>query len=210
MLTKIKIVLGVIAVAAIIAVPILTRKLLEKSRQINEMSTYVVNKDKEIEYYKNVAGKEVAKKESVIMALDAFKKISKEQDLKFLEEFEGLKKSLRNLEAVTDINTQTVSELKGGLSDTTVVVDNVPVESFTFDLQDEWVRNKGIVIPSLAHIEIETSVEVPIQGVIYWERAKLFGWGPRWFTKKHYITELTSPNPHTKITKTNQLLIRRK
>lgn len=210
MITKIKIAIGVVALAAMIAVPILTRKLIEKSRQLNEVSTYIVNKDKEIEYYKNVAGKEVAKTDAAMMALDAFKKISHEQDLKFIEEFKGLKKSLKNLEAVTDINTQTVSNLKGGLNDTTVVVNNLPVDSFTFDIQDEWVRNKGIVIPSLAHIEIETTVEVPIQGVIYWERERLFGWGPRWFTKKHYITELTSPNPHTKITKSNQLLIRRK
>lgn len=161
----------------------------------------------EVEYYKLENGQLVATKDAAILDLKTVKKLSEDKDLQWIEQFEGIKKNLRNLETATQINTETIASMKGNITDTVVVVDSTEHKAFSFDNSDKWMEVKGVVIPDLKTVDTFVKVQVPIEGVMFWKRKKVLGLR---IGGKEWSSEFTSPNPYTKITNLNQILIKRR
>lgn len=180
------------------------RAAMEANRNL---VTYATQKDAFLTYYVNEYNKEVAKKDAVVLEYSTFKKLAEDNHLEYLKNFEGLKRNLKNLEVATNINSETIANLKGGMTDTTYVVDSTAHRAFSFNISDEWMEVKGVAIPDLKEIRPSVRVNVPIQGVMYWERKKILGLR---LGRKKYSTEFTSPNPYTKITNTEQIIVKRR
>lgn len=178
--------------------------LREQNKQITQ---YAIQKSMEVEYYKLENGQLVATKDAAILDLKTVKKLSEDKDLQWIEQFEGIKKNLRNLETATQINTETIASMKGNITDTVVVVDSTEHKAFSFDNSDKWMEVKGVVIPDLKTVDTFVKVQVPIEGVMFWKRKKVLGLR---IGGKEWSSEFTSPNPYTKITNLNQILIKRR
>lgn len=175
--------------------------------QVKQITQYAIQKSMEVEYYKLENGQLVATKDAAILDLKTVKKLSEDKDLQWIKQFEGIKKNLRNLETATQINTETIASMKGAVTDTVVVVDSTEHKAFSFDNSDKWMEVKGVVIPDLKTVDTFIKVQVPIEGVMFWKRKKVLGLR---LGRKEWSSEFTSPNPYTKITTLNQILIRRK
>lgn len=162
-----------------------------------------------ISYYKNKAGEEVAKRRALELDYSTFKTLSKSKDLEWVKEFQGLKSSLNNLQEATRINTQSIADFTTtGKESPPVVINHVPHEAFTFENKDEYITETGTVVPDLKLVTSHITVNVPLEGVVYWQRPHKFlfiRWG-----KKKYFTEFKSHNPHTKITQIESLVIKSK
>jgi len=178
--------------------------LREQNKQITQ---YAIQKSMEVEYYKLENGQLVATKDAAILDLKTVKKLSEDKDLQWIKQFEGIKKNLRNLETATQINTETIVSMKGNITDTVVVVDSTEHKAFSFDNSDKWMEVKGVVIPDLKTVDTFVKVQVPIEGVMFWKRKKVLGLR---IGGKEWSSEFTSPNPYTKITNLNQILIKRR
>lgn len=178
--------------------------LREQNKQITQ---YAIQKSMEVEYYKLENGQLVATKDAAILDLKTVKKLSEDKDLQWIKQFEGIKKNLRNLETATQINTETIASMKGNITDTVVVVDSTEHRAFSFDNSDKWMEVKGVVIPDLKTVDTFIKVQVPIEGVMFWKRKKVVGLR---IGSKEWSSEFTSPNPYTKITTLNQILIKRR
>jgi len=178
--------------------------LREQNKQITQ---YAIQKSMEVEYYKLENGQLAATKDAAILDLKTVKKLSEDKDLQWIKQFEGIKKNLRNLETATQINTETIASMKGNITDTVVVVDSTEHKAFSFDNSDKWMEVKGIVITDLKTVDTFVKVQVPIEGVMFWKRKKVLGLR---IGGKEWSSEFTSPNPYTKITNLNQILIKRR
>lgn len=149
---------------------------------------------KEVSYYKNKLGDEIAKNETIQLESKTVKELVKEGQLPILKEFEGLKKNYHNLETLLQASIRMNSQLS-------LQVQN----DSSFKYQDEFRHLIGRITHDstgyTAHITDTT--EVPIDIVIYWKR--------KWFLgKKSYQAEAISKNRSAKITGLETVQIRKR
>lgn len=189
-----------------ITVVIMFKKWQHAEGQVTQLTDYVKVKDAETEHYKNQYGRQVAKTDALQIDFDTFKKISSDKDLEWIQQFEGVKKSLKNLEVTTQVNAKAVADFKLTGTDTTIMVDGKSTPGFNFGVDDQWLKVEGIVLPETKYVQALVEVNVPIEGVLYWQRKKILGLR---IGKKTWKSEFTSPNPHVTIMNNNQILIRR-
>lgn len=149
-------------------------------RDRDQAITFAANEKKLVESYRNKLGNVVIRVEELNLSLANAVKLRETERLKFLDNFNKLKKDLRNLE-------------NAGSFDWLVVEDSIPVTSevlpcpdslrvWTYRLKDEWndIEAKVIDTPRL-------KINVPVYYADYWDR--------KWFLgRKHYYRETTSPN----------------
>lgn len=149
-------------------------------RDRDQAITFATNEKKLVESYRNRLGNVVVQVEELNLSLANAVKLRETERLKFLDNFNKLKKDLRNLE-------------NAGSFDWLVVEDSIPVTSevltcpdslrvWTYRLKDEWndIEAKVIDTPRL-------EIKVPVYYADYWDR--------KWFLgRKHYYRETTSPN----------------
>ena len=104
-------------------------------------------------------------------------------------EFDGIKKSLRNLENFTQTSQITTIHKTVKLKDTTIVsVDSVRIHATTFKYVDKWESISGVIVSD--SIQWNISHKDSLKVVQYWDR--------KWFLgKKKYFTEIKSENPNT-------------
>lgn len=104
-------------------------------------------------------------------------------------EFDGIKKSLQNLENFTQTSQITTIHKTVKLKDTTIVsVDSIRIHATTFKYVDKWESISGIIISDSIQWDIAHKDSLKI--VQYWDR--------KWFLgKKKYLTEIRSENPNT-------------
>ncbi len=185
----------------------LMTKLNTALSERDQATDYATQSSKQISYYKNKADEEVAKKDAVTLDYKLLQTLSKNNELQWLKQFEGLKSNLKNLEQATQVNTATIASFSTVGKDTTVQIDSVYHPAFTFENKSQYILETGTVIPELKRVDSHIEVEVPIDLVVYWQRKKflLLRIG-----KKEYKTEATSPNKATKITGLDQILIKRR
>lgn len=149
---------------------------------------------KEVSYYKNAFGNQVAKNETLQLESKTVKELVKEGQLPILKEFDGLKRNYRNLESLMQASLRVSSQL------------SLQVQSdSSFSYQDEYRHLIGRITKDstgyIAHVT-DTST-VPIDIVIYWKR--------KWFLgKKTYAAEAVSKNKSAKIIGLETIQIRKK
>lgn len=149
---------------------------------------------KEVEYYHNKLGNEIAKNQTLQLETKTIKELVKEGQLPILKEFDGLKRNYRNLETLLQASIEMGSQLS-------LQIQN----DSTFDYQDEYRHLIGRITRDssgyVAHVT-DTTI-VPIDIVVYWKR--------KWFLgKKTYAAEAVSKNKSAKITGLETIQIRKK
>lgn len=160
---------------------------------------------KKIEIYENKLGNQVSKNEALEFNLRTVQRLRKEEQLGWLEQFESLKKSLKNLEYAQQINAKALQDLDITVSDTTIYItksgDTTTVTAKKLNYIDKWTSVKGTVYDTTADLKIE--MNVPISTVVYWER--------KWFLgKKTWQVEATSENPYVAITGLTNINVKKK
>jgi hypothetical protein len=199
--------IGLILVAAFVILPLIYHKWREAEARADSLGSYAKSKDDSVSYYQNKLGQEVAVKQAVELDYKALQTLSNDRHLEYLKQFEGLKSNLKNLTVATNVTAQAVANFQGKLTDTTVTIDSVSHKAWTFLNEDTYTREEGTVIPDLSKVITKISMEVPIQGALFWQRKKILFLR---IGKKQWRSEFTSPNPHVRLTKTEQLLIQKR
>jgi len=197
-------IIQIVVILMALSAPFFALKWRDAEGRETMVSQYAIAKDKEIEYYRNSLNEQVAKTDAVLLETKSLKKLAEDNSLKWLKEFEGVKKNLRNVEVATNLNTQTIAEFTATGTDTTILIDSVETPAFTFVNKNEWIDESGTVIPSLKKVDTKIKVTVPIEAVLYWERKKVIGLR---IGRKQYKVEVKSKNPYTTILQADQLLI---
>lgn len=157
--------------------------------------------EQKLELYVNSYNQQVAKTKVTELTLENVQRLRESDRLKFLKQFDALKKDLRNLESASSV------ELNLNKDSVRVQLVNVPCEDsvkmFRYYYHDEFNMIDAIVMENPV-IEIR----VPVNSVVYWERKKKFLW---WRVgAKSWSMEVTSPNPLIQITKADLIRVERK
>ncbi len=155
----------------------------------NSYKTLYESSNKEAIIWKDESGKWRSKAEAIEVTNSELKNV---KELEYLsEEFEGIKKSLKNLENYNKIGSTTTIDKTIKLKDTIIyTIDNQIIKASTFQYNDKWDNISGIIVSDSIQWKVfhKDSLEV----VQYWDRTWFLG-------KKKYFTEIKSANPNTKI-----------
>lgn len=154
----------------------------------------VINHQRSVKFYKNKMGHQVAKARAIEISRNnrLLKLYTDSLQKRFNVKLKQVESSVR-------------AELKGTvvirhipLRDTVFIRDTVKVYARRFRYADTWNTLSGLVVnDSLQDVLLE--YRVPVDVVVSWERPRLFGFGPRWFTRKQYHGQVTTANPYAKI-----------
>ena len=148
----------------------------------------------EIKVYKNKNGQLVFQNETLTLDRKNLLKMINDGYLPQLKELSSVKKSLRNLESLVQINAVvegTTTDVK--VTDTTKNYVNSKGDTASFvareiSYKDKWTEIWGAeVAPKQYKLHYET--EIPLTGAVYWSRKRFLG-------KKTYKAEITTENPH--------------
>lgn len=149
---------------------------------------------KSVEYYQNKLKQEVAKNETLQLESKTLRQLQKEGQLETLQQFNGLKRSLRNLENI--ITTKTTVSNSAAIP---ITIDSAGNSKFSYDDTfwgvDGMIRNDTIFVT-------DTTL-VPLDIVVYWKK--------KWFLgRKHYKAEATSENKKARITGLESIKVRKR
>jgi cbb3-type cytochrome oxidase subunit 3 len=144
-------------------------------------------------WYKGKYEREVIKVNVLDLSNRNARELRETDRLKFVEQFEGVKRSLRNVESVQS------ASITARLVGSAALRDTINGQAFTLPVPGGFGLLEGVIM--LDTIRIKGTILVPIQGAIYWRRGKILGilWRG-WPAKKIYEAHLTSPNPNIRIT----------
>jgi predicted nuclease with TOPRIM domain len=184
------------------------RKLRQDKRHIAKV---LVENQQELAYVKDKLGNEVATSEVKDIRIKDLNNIVnnlKDERLQWITEFEGLRKNLRNLELATKINTETILKFETGFDpEVTIVYQGDSVKARPFTYTEPYFYQSGLVLQDRLIVD-SLRVEVPIDGIVLWERKHNF-LGIRW-GKKTYESQFRSKNPNARITGFEQIRIIKK
>lgn len=150
--------------------------------------------------YINLFGNAVSKNKVLDLTLRNARAIQA-QELVFVKQFEGVKKNMKNLDAAFRTQSKVLLQLKLKVRDTIHITATTAADAFhaadtvdakTLYYQDEYNFVSGIVTSDSAQLYAE--IQVPIDGVTYWQRKHKFIFKNWRIGKKEYFSELTSPN----------------
>lgn len=151
--------------------------------------------------YKNKNGELITKTEVLELSLSNTQKLRETERLKFLKQFDGLKKDIRNLEMAGSFEWLIDED---SVPSTTI---NIPctdsLKVFKYELIDEFNTIRALVVDTP-----QLDIRVPLYPILLWERSKKFLWwkvGP-----KQYSLESFSPNKLVKITKQEIIKVQKK
>jgi hypothetical protein len=206
---RLKIEAGLVLLLIITGVLLYTfyNKYREEKAQKQGVEQLFSKEQMKTQYYKNKSGEEVAKNQAVVLENNTIKQLVKDGNLSFLKEFQGLKKSYKNLEYAFQVQSQSIDSLRIHPKDTTITYidkkgDTIKFVAKDWKKQDKWSKfDYKQVSPDSAVLKYE--VDAPIDGVLYWKR--------KWFLgKKKYFSEMTSSNPHVHIPQILELKVGKK
>lgn len=150
-------------------------------------------------FYRNKLGEEVARARAI--ALDGRQKdlirlytdsLQHHFDIKLKQLESSMKAEVRGRAAATGIPTRDsiIYRVTGH--------DTLALKTRPFTYTDDFNEITGLIWPSDS-VDVAVSYRVPIRAIVYWQRPRLFGFGPRWFTRKRYFGEATSKNPDARV-----------
>ncbi len=154
----------------------------------------------QVEHYKNAYGHIVAKNEAIVLENRDIKELVKNGNLAWMNELQGIKKNLKNLEFAYKITTHVMDSLSVMLLDTTrfyiVKGDTIRFEAKDWEYTDKWGKfSAKQLMPN--KIDFKYDITVPLDGALIWKRKHPYLWI---LSKKEYSSELYSENPHVKVT----------
>ena len=201
----------VIIIILVVILCFLGMKLTSMSSDL-EASTLLLNDSKrEVKVWQDKEGQWRSRTEAADVSaktLDELIENSKQlQDIQ--KQFSGLKKSLKNLQNLTNLNTRSLISFETTLSDTTILIhqrennDSMSIPARVFQWADSANFNNftGLIIGD--HVSGTLSVTDSLDMVTYWERSWFLG-------KKKYFTEIVSKNPSTKIIYNKSIVVKAK
>ncbi len=119
------------------------------------------------------------------------------------KEFEGLKKSIKNLENYMSVNSSTTITKTIKVKDTIIYNAKDSSKTFVkhFAYKDKWQRDSVAIVGDSARFFHSNRDSLAVVG--YWDRTWFLG-------KKSYFTEIKSYNPNTKIDYQRSIKVKRK
>ena len=154
-----------------------------------------------IKQYANKNGELITKTEVLELTLSNAQRLRETERLKFLKQFDGLKRDLRNLEMAGSFEWLIDEDSIPSTEITLPCTDSLKV--FKYELVDEFNTIRALVVDTP-----QVDIRVPFYPVLLWERSKKFLWwkvGP-----KQYSLESYSPNKLVKITKQEIVKVQKK
>lgn len=201
-MSKLKIILGGIVLVLLFTgfeVIRFQEKQLKKLRNDVEAATTLADKNATAaKTYINLHGREVSKNKVLSLTLTNTRKLRQIEELQFINQFNGVKKNLGNLQQVVKVQASVIQSLK--LTNTDTIIIRTPgdtVRASKFGYLDAYNFIKGHTAGDTTYIDT-LRFNVPIEGgVIAGRRTKKFLFfrvGPR-----QLESHITSPNPWVKI-----------
>lgn len=194
---------------------LLTWQLARQAKQIRELTTnnkqlvaFADQDSARAEIYLNNWHRETSRSKVLELSERNLKDLAATRELAWLQQFAGLRKDLRNLDAAVKLTATVTQSLKLSTRDTTIFLpisdsarsgaDSVlRVSARAFAYADRFNELRGFIAGDTTYIDT-LSIEVPIEGVVYaGKRSKkflFFRYGPR-----PYYGEFTSANPWVRI-----------
>lgn len=143
----------------------------------------------------NELGHQTQRAELTELSLRNAQELLNTQRLSFIKEFSAVKASLRNLETAVQVQATATADLKLSTKDTTIVIAGDTVKTRKFGYLDDYNKVSGYLSGDTT-VMIAARIQVPIQGVVYWQRRK---WLFLRVGRKEYYSQFTSPNSWVKI-----------
>ena len=166
-------------------------------------------KEREAVAWKDEEGKWRSKAESLELSNKTIRRLEKQGDKQFKElkkDFQSLKGDLKNLKSYTKSATQSTTDIKTYLHDTTITYytsekDTIVIESKAFSFDDSYTGFTG-VITNDTMFGVFTVLDT-LKQVVYWDR--------NWFLgHKRYFSEIKNANPNNKITYNEHISVARR
>lgn len=187
-------------------VQILQDKLVQVKSDNRSLIQLYSDDHRDLAYYKTQHGQEVAQNKALQISHKAMQDLMESREYQWLSNFEGLKKSLKNLEIAQQITARVYDSVKVRLEQKPGWYvdqrgDTIKINLVKFEFQDKYAKIKARQI-TLDSAEVIYNINVPLQQVVYWDR--------KWFLgKKHYESEITSPNKSIAITKLETIFVKK-
>lgn len=158
-------------------------------------------------FYVNRLGRETAKTQLLELSLHNTRELISSERLKYIKQFEGVNRRMNNLDEVSQTQVLVSKTLDLPLRDSlahapdstirtvrevSTLVPLVPIKTFAY--KDSLNSITGIITGERVQPHIE--INVPLQGVVYWQRKKILGLR---IGRKVWFSEITSSNPFVKI-----------
>jgi hypothetical protein len=178
---------------------VLFAKLREVSQSNTSLKNYNNIKEKEVKVWQDNYGYWRSKAEASEITKDNLKDLEELKNLS--KDFEGVKKSLRNLENYIATSTSTTINKTINLKDTTIYRDSIAYNLPSFRYDDKWTTINGLI--ENGKVDVMVSSRDSLDIVQYWDR--------KWFLgRKKYFTEVKSFNPNTKVDYQKNIKVKRK
>ena len=213
MINRLAIIL-IVSLCAVIGYLFVSNQVLQKKVERGKGFESLYNASvKENKIWKDQSDQWRNKAETAQVSATVLKDLAKEKDpriTKILEEFASVKRNFKNLESFTELQAQSISEIKGAVKDSSYRIvkgkDTIEVHAKKINTSNAWNNYDITIMGDSADIRREGREEFDM--AVYWERLTKKGKKTIWpFGKKEWSSEVVSKNPETKITKQNSLLV---
>lgn len=147
--------------------------------------------------YINLHGREVSKNKVLSLSLTNTRKLREIEELQHLNQINGVKKDLRNVQQVITTQAAVIQSLRLTNTDTVIITKTDTVRAARFKYQDKWNLVKGYTTSDSTIIDSLQSIVLLQGGIIAGKRTKkllFFRVGPR-----QLESHITCPNPWVKI-----------
>ena len=163
-------------------------------------------KDLIIKKYQNQNDHLVVRTSQLEFENKTVKQLAEEGQLKWLNEFGGLKKSMKNLESAYRLQSSVIDSIGVKLEQMQGYYindkgDTVIFQGVKFNYQDKYTSLKARQINPDSAI-VTYNIKVPLAGAVFWKR--------KWFLgRKYYQAEMVSENPNVSIDSVVSLTIKK-
>lgn len=161
-------------------------------------------KDDSLVQLTTTLGQVTTRSEVQELTIRNLERLQADKELSWIKEIRGVNKKLNNVEQIMSTTLKAVATFKIGLQDTIIHLQppdssGIPssIQAQFFDNENEWFGIRGYILPDT--LVVIPEVYVPLNSIVYWERKKGF-LGLRWFGRKEWFKQTTTPNPYVTIT----------
>lgn len=172
-----------------------------------QLSDFIKSKDDSIQTYTNDLSEKVLRIRAQELTIRNLKALHESSDLKWLEQFEGLKKNYRNLEDGIRLEFNILKRQVSNNRDTTIInLKGDTTRAYVSNYYDEYNSIKCLATKDTTLHQI--NIKVPADAVIYWRRKHKLLFIR--YGQKEYTGEATSKNPWARITGLNVIRVERR
>jgi hypothetical protein len=211
MTTRIKIIAGLIVLILLFSMSsviyLQSNRISDLETQVDDAIQIANDSGRQATKYRNKYNILVSHNKVLMIERESVQKLFKSEEFAWTLKYEGLQKNLKNLvqttKAVAKIDTTLKiepKETRGIVFRSSAEIKADTTEQILWDDQYNRVSIKGD--------GLNLKIDVPIQGVIFWERPHKF-WFIKW-GKKIYTSEFSTLNPLAQVTNHEVIQVRQK